>query len=45
VETIDTDKATRISRMVFYLVYEIANDPQRPRWDPEGLAEVRSMTR
>lgn len=45
VETIDTDKAARISRMVFYLVYDIANDPQRPRWDPEGLAEVRSLTR
>ncbi|HYW13075.1 MAG TPA: M20/M25/M40 family metallo-hydrolase, partial [Longimicrobium sp.] len=45
VEKIDTDKATRISRMVFYLTYEIANDPQRPTWDPEGLAEVRRMTR
>ncbi|HEX2076841.1 MAG TPA: M20/M25/M40 family metallo-hydrolase [Longimicrobium sp.] len=45
VEKIDLDKATRISRMVFYLVYEIANDPQRPRWDPEGLAEVRRMVR
>ena len=45
VEKIDADKAARISRMVFYLVYEIANDPQRPRWDPEGLAEVRRMTR
>lgn len=45
VEKIDADKAARISRMVFYLVYEIANDPQRPQWDPEGLAEVRRMTR
>jgi hypothetical protein len=45
VERIDTDKATRISRMVLYLVNEIANDPQRPRWDPAGLAEVRRMTR
>ena len=45
VERIDTDKAMRISRMVFYLVNEIANDPQRPRWDPAGLEEVRRMTR
>jgi hypothetical protein len=45
VERIDADKATRISRMVLYLVNEIANDPQRPRWDPAGLAEVRRMTR
>jgi Zn-dependent M28 family amino/carboxypeptidase len=45
VERIDTDKAARISRMVFYLVNEIANATERPRWDPRGLAEVRSMTR
>jgi hypothetical protein len=45
VSRIDTDKATRISRMIFYLVREIANDPQRPRWDPAGLEEVRRMTR
>ena len=45
VEKIDADKAARISRMIFYLVNEVANDPQRPRWDPRGLAEVRRMTR
>ncbi len=45
VDKIDTDKAARISRMVFYLVYDVANDSQRPRWVPEGLAEVRSLTR
>jgi Zn-dependent M28 family amino/carboxypeptidase len=45
VEKIDTDKAARIARMVFYVANEIANDPQRPRWDPEGLEEVRRMTR
>ncbi|HLM68128.1 MAG TPA: M20/M25/M40 family metallo-hydrolase, partial [Longimicrobium sp.] len=45
VEKLDADKAARISRMVFYLVNEIANDPQRPRWDPAGLEEVRRMTR
>jgi hypothetical protein len=45
VEKIDTDKAARIARMIFYLVFDVANDPQRPRWDPEGLAEVRRLTR
>ncbi|HLL85267.1 MAG TPA: M20/M25/M40 family metallo-hydrolase, partial [Longimicrobium sp.] len=45
VEKIDADKATRISRMVLYLVNEIANAPERPRWDPKGLEEVRGMTR
>ena len=35
----------RISRMVFYLVNEIANAAERPRWDPKGLQEVRGMTR
>jgi hypothetical protein len=45
VEKIDTDKASRIARMVFYIANDVANDPQRPRWDPAGLAEVRRMTR
>ncbi len=45
VDKIDADKATRISRMVLYLVNEIANAPERPRWDPKGLQEVRGMTR
>lgn len=45
VEKIDTGKAARISRMVFYLAYDVANAPQRPQWDPKGLEEVRSMTR
>jgi Peptidase family M28 len=45
VERIDVDKAARISRMIFYLVHDVANDPQRPRWDPAGLEEVRRLTR
>jgi Zn-dependent M28 family amino/carboxypeptidase len=43
-EKLDLDKAARISRMIFYLVQEIANDPSRPQWDPAGLAEVRALT-
>lgn len=45
VETLDLDKAARISRMIFHLVHEIADDPARPVWDPAGLEEVRRMTR
>jgi len=45
VEKVDTDKAARISRMVFYITHEIANAPERPRWDPKGLEEVRALTR
>ena len=45
VEKIDTGKAARIARMVFYIANDVANDPQRPRWDPKGLEEVRRMTR
>ena len=45
VEKIDGDKAARIARIIFYITNDIANDPQRPQWDPRGLEEVRSMTR
>jgi Zn-dependent M28 family amino/carboxypeptidase len=45
VEKLDTDKAARIARMVFYIANDVANDPQRPRWDPKGLEEVRRLTR
>jgi len=44
VERLDTDKAARIARMVFYIANDVANDPQRPRWDPKGLEEVRRLT-
>jgi Zn-dependent M28 family amino/carboxypeptidase len=45
VEGIDPDKAARISRMIFYLVHEIAESGDRPTWDAAGLEEVRRMTR
>lgn len=41
---VDNDKLARISRLVFLLGHEIATAPQRPQWDPEGLAEVRRLT-
>ncbi|HEX6750697.1 MAG TPA: M20/M25/M40 family metallo-hydrolase [Longimicrobium sp.] len=45
VQKIDFDKLTRIARMAFFTAWEVANAPQRPQWDPRGLAEVRAMTR
>jgi Zn-dependent M28 family amino/carboxypeptidase len=44
VESLDVDKAARISRMIFHIVREIADAPARPAWDPAGLAEVRALT-
>jgi hypothetical protein len=45
VRRIDMDKTARITQLVMYTTWEIANDPQRPQWDPEGLEEVRRLTR
>ncbi|MBV9773606.1 MAG: M20/M25/M40 family metallo-hydrolase [Gemmatimonadetes bacterium] len=45
VSKIDTQKATRVARYIFYTVNEIANADQRPQWDPKGLEEVRALTR
>jgi hypothetical protein len=44
VEKIDLDQITRITRLVFHLANTIANDPNRPAWDPAGLEEVRRLT-
>jgi Zn-dependent M28 family amino/carboxypeptidase len=44
-ETIDSDKLTRIARLLFRYAWELANAPQRPEWTSDGLAEVRRATR
>jgi hypothetical protein len=44
-EKIDLDKITRIARLVFYYAHAIADDTERPRWDPAGLEEVRRLVR
>jgi hypothetical protein len=44
-EKIDANKAARVARLIFYTVYEVANAPGEPRWDPAGLEAVRAMTR
>jgi Zn-dependent M28 family amino/carboxypeptidase len=40
VELIDFDKTARIGRLVFYLGLEIANEDERPAWDPEAYERV-----
>ncbi len=44
VDKIDTDKAARIARLVFYLGNEIANAPSPPKWTAKGVEEVKKMT-
>lgn len=45
VDFINPGKAARVANLAFHTVLEIANADQRPRWDPAGLEEVRSLTR
>jgi Zn-dependent M28 family amino/carboxypeptidase len=40
VDLIGYDKMARIGRLVFYLGLEIANQDQRPAWDPEAYERV-----
>ena len=44
VDKIDLDKITRITRLIFYYANEIANDTNKPQWDPAGLEVFRSST-
>ncbi|MGW8267538.1 MAG: M28 family peptidase [Longimicrobiales bacterium] len=39
-ENINAEKAARITRLLFYLGLEVANAPDRPKWDPEAYAEI-----
>lgn len=45
VELIDTDKVARVGRLVFLTGLAVADDAEPPRWEPEGLEEVRALTR
>ncbi|MGH7474748.1 MAG: M28 family metallopeptidase [Longimicrobiales bacterium] len=45
VDEIDPDKAARIGRLIFYTAYELANAAEPPRWTPEGLREIRALSR
>lgn len=39
-DKIDTDKEARLARLVFYLGYEIAMSPERPKWNPESYRQI-----
>jgi hypothetical protein len=40
VQKIDAEKEARIIKLLFYLGLEIANAPERPRWNPESYKRV-----
>jgi hypothetical protein len=39
-EKINSEKAARIARLVFYLGLEIAGNQERPRWNPESYRRI-----
>jgi Zn-dependent M28 family amino/carboxypeptidase len=39
-ENIDAEKAARITQLMFFLGLEVANAPERPKWDPDSYAEI-----
>lgn len=39
-DRINAEKAARITRLMFYLGLEVANDPEKPRWNPESYAQI-----
>jgi Zn-dependent M28 family amino/carboxypeptidase len=41
-DRIDTEKAARISRLLFYLGVDVANADERPRWNPESYKAIVS---
>ena len=36
IDRVDTEKATRIVKLMFYLSLEIANSPEKPKWKQTG---------
>jgi Zn-dependent M28 family amino/carboxypeptidase len=39
-DKIDAEKEARIVKLLFYLGQEIANAPERPKWNPESYKEI-----
>jgi Zn-dependent M28 family amino/carboxypeptidase len=42
-EGVDTEKAARVARIMFYLGYEVAQADERPAWTEEGRAMLAEM--
>ncbi|HSB55318.1 MAG TPA: M28 family peptidase [Gemmatimonadales bacterium] len=39
-DKIDTDKMSRILQLLFYLGQDVANNPARPKWNPESYEKI-----
>ena len=39
-DKIDSDKESRILQLLFYLGQAVANNPQRPQWNPDSYAKI-----
>jgi len=39
-DKIDADKEARIVQLLFYLGQAVANNPQRPQWNPDSYAKI-----
>ena len=39
-DKIDTDKMSRILQLLFYLGQDVANNPSRPKWNPESYEKI-----
>jgi hypothetical protein len=39
-DKIDSDKESRILQLLFYLGQAVANNPNRPQWNPESYAKI-----
>jgi hypothetical protein len=42
VDRIDAEKAVRVSQLIFYLGYELANRSERPQWNPDSQRQIVS---
>jgi len=40
VSKIDAEKTSRIVKLMFYLGLEVANAPDRPKWDPDSYEQI-----
>ena len=40
ISKVDALKATNTAKLLFYLGLEVADNPQRPQWNPESYAEI-----
>ena len=39
-DKIDADKESRILQLLYYLGQAVANNPQRPQWNPDSYAKI-----